>query len=56
MADKTSREYLDRQNKASLDPQTDQRARKDLRSTERPYKDPREEDSAGHRGLTESDE
>jgi hypothetical protein len=48
---KNSRKYTERLNKTSFDPDTEARARKDLRSTERPHEDLTAEKSSGHRGL-----
>ena len=53
---KNSRKYTERLNKTSFDPDTDERARKDLRSTERPHKDTTPERSSGHRGLIDEDQ
>lgn len=48
---KNSRKYLERQNRICFDPDTEDRTRADLRSTERPNEDLKAERSAGHRGL-----
>ena len=52
---KNSRKYTGRLDKTSFDPDTGQRAREDLRSTERPHEDLREERPAGHRGSMDED-
>jgi len=49
--EKNSRKYTARLNKTSFDPDKEDRARADLRSTERPYEDLKEERSSGRRGL-----
>ena len=52
---KNSRKYTGRMDKTSFDPDTKIRGRKDLRSTERPFKDVNEEISSGHRGSIDKD-
>ena len=53
---KNSRKYTARMNKTSFDPDTTARARKDLRSTERPYEVLTEEKPAAQRGVTEEEQ
>ena len=53
---KNSRKYTARLNKTSFDPDTDIRARTDLRSTERPHENLEEERPAGHRGLIDEEQ
>ena len=52
MPEKTSRVFMSRINKTCFDPSTTARARKDLRSTERPYRPVTPEPAPDNRGLT----
>ena len=53
---KNSRKYTARLNKTSFDPNTGARAREDLRSTERPHENLKEERPAGHRGSIDENQ